>query len=330
VTNANDSGAGSLRRACEASGPRIAHIRTDGDVDALSEIEVTDDDLTIWNDSYDFTLSGEGIQFNASNIICRGLRVLPGENVGNPEVSSCFTTRTGKSNIVLDHCSGMIAVDENYDLSGDLITVSDCISVLALSNSVHPEGEHSKGISCDVPGSLTLYRTLMAHNASRNPLINQGIVEMVNCVIYNTGGGAAVALVPVSNDITAYLIGNRFVDGPDNPEFTYLVQHTSSSFIVTGYLKNNISASRPTSDDPETDAAHPTNRASFSAYVGSSPNALSEMSAAEALAYVQAGNVGPPVLNAIELQVIADIDAGSGGIIDDPSEVGFAAKYSAP
>lgn len=317
-----------MREACEANGSRIAWIKTNGDVDLLSDINITNDNLTIWNDSYDFTVSGNGLFIDANNVIIRGLRIWTGENAINPDTNNCIIVNANNKRIVIDHCSLMISTDQNLALNGDLITVSNSIIAYALSNSVHSEGEHSKGVLIDDGWRITLYNNLFAHNLSRNPLLNQGVLEMVNNVVYNTGG-TPVSLIPVTNNIVAYLIGNRFIAGIDNINtFDWFVRHVTSNFNVTGYLKNNITPTRTENDD-ETLASHPTNRSSFVSYSGNSPNNISEKTANETLLDIQSGMIGPPILNAIELQVIQDTIDITGSVIDHPTEAGFNVKYDA-
>lgn len=321
MVNTNDSGTGSLRTAIEASGSRIAWIQTDGVLEAQTRLTVANGDLTIWNDSHNFTIKNNGLYIAANNVIVRGLRIWPGENTQTPSTSNALRVASNITDVVVDHCSLMLAVDQNLNIDGDAITVRDSIIALALSNSIHSEGEHSKGVLVDEGESITMLRCYLAHNLARNPLLNQGILQMLNCVVYNTGG-TPVSLFPVTGDIVAWLEGNTFKAGANNTDLNdWFVQHVSSNFSVTGYLSDNDTPTA-TPEDP-TLAAHPTNRESFGTTPLEGFPAVSTMVATDALAYVLA-NAGPPVRHALEQQVIDDYEAGTGQVIDHPSDVGLS------
>jgi hypothetical protein len=120
VTNLNASGVGSLRAALEASGARTVIFEVGGTIDlAATNIYVSNGDLTIAGQTAPgdgILIKGGQIQFEASNVICRYLRVRPGSGalpgydgisvMGNNEVTE---------NVIIDHCSISWAGDENFN-----------------------------------------------------------------------------------------------------------------------------------------------------------------------------------------------------------------------
>jgi len=174
VTNLNDSGAGSLREALEASGARYVSFEgLSGDITLNSYINLNNDNITV-----DFrTAADKGIQLKAggtitqapiritaSNVIIRGLKSRPGIDTNdNVDAIQC----NGADGVIFDHCDFMFSSDENanpWDASTNII-FQWCIFAYPLNYNTHGfnllVGNNSTNIS--------LYRCLLAHSQGRNP-----------------------------------------------------------------------------------------------------------------------------------------------------------------
>ena len=95
-------------------------------------------------------------------------------------------------NVVIDHCSASWATDQNMQVyennaqGPNNVTISNCIISEGLSYSIHPNGEHSKGILIgDNVRNIAVLYNLFAHNRDRNPTAETGSAVIANNVIYN-------------------------------------------------------------------------------------------------------------------------------------------------
>ncbi|PRY52848.1 pectate lyase [Arcticibacter pallidicorallinus] len=226
VTNLNDSGAGSLRAALEAKGPRIVVFRVAGTVKALTDLNINDPYITIAGQS----APGDGIciagtlNINTHNVIVRHVRVRRGvptggqgdDNIGgNPQ-----------HHIIIDHCSTSWGMDENISLyrtmrpsldgktqikdPAENVTIQWTISSEALDARGHAFGGTWGG------NPSTFHHNLFASNTARNPSIGMsGPFDFRYNVIFNwrhrsIDGGDETSMVN--------LINNYFRPGPATNE----------------------------------------------------------------------------------------------------------------
>ncbi len=193
VENLNNSGPGSLREALAQEGPRTIIFRVGGTIELGSHLLIRNGDVTILGQSAPdpgITLVRAGIHVAADNVIISNLRVRVGDSPDGPSP----TDRDGLSlssgqRILIDHCSFSWAVDENVGISSDVsdVTVQWCIIAEGLSNSIHPEGEHSKGLlvynGCQ---NISIHHNIFAHNTERAALFKSGTSgEFINNFVYN-------------------------------------------------------------------------------------------------------------------------------------------------
>ncbi|WP_299184343.1 T9SS type A sorting domain-containing protein [uncultured Aquimarina sp.] len=135
VSNLNDSGSGSLREACEASGPRTVIFRVGGTIDLKSPININKSGITIAGETApgdgialrnNFAYAGGLIDFSksVSDVIIRHIRFRPGPGIsdgdgdytpGNGHDSTGFSIWSG-SNIIIDHCSISWSTNENVQI----------------------------------------------------------------------------------------------------------------------------------------------------------------------------------------------------------------------
>jgi hypothetical protein len=201
VTSLDDSSApGTLRYALEvATGPRTVLFKVSGIIELGTWVKIKDPYITIAGQSAPgsgITLKNSGIQIETHDVIIRHIRIRPGDSRdGTPPTDrdALFIYKDRNChNIMLDHVSFTWSIDENVSFSTGTnnLTMQNCIVGEALSNSLHEEGEHSKGLlMLNNLDNISIVNNLFAHNYGRNPLISSNTrnVHVVNNLIYNWG-----------------------------------------------------------------------------------------------------------------------------------------------
>ena len=237
VTNLNDSGPGSFRAACEASGPRTVVFDISGIIQLnwSNEVQITNPDITIAGQ----TAPGDGVIIagattdmtgDVSDVLVRYMRFRrsfdtnkwaawaanPGGN-RDPR-GQCLVGMSTVSNIMIDHVSVSWGTDENmsiyrrYDatplvpggptlLPTKNITIQWCISSEALNPTNHAYADTLGGEGANH------HHNLLACNVGRNPSISfSHFMDWRNNVIFNwrdrtmDGAGAEAHMNVISND----------------------------------------------------------------------------------------------------------------------------------
>ncbi len=192
VTNLNDSGPGSFREACEASGPRTVVFRVGGRIDITGPtIKITHPYITIAGQ----TAPGDGImitregvdrpalEIDADEVIIRYLRFRrstsrrSGNNPDNVWVNS-------GNNLVFDHCSFAWASDGNLDIA-NYDGQPGRPPEIALSNITvqytiftNPYGGNNKNhLVSRGPTGISWFRNAWLSTATRNPSISTPVNE---------------------------------------------------------------------------------------------------------------------------------------------------------
>lgn len=207
VTNLNDDGEGSLRKAATAKGPRIIVFSVSGTIHLQSPLSIKSD-VTIAGQ----TAPGDGIcladhpiSLGGNNIIVRFLRFRLGDKNQNKGMvpgsghDDAFSGH-GKKNIIIDHCSMSWSTDEVFSVyDGDSTTLQWNLISEPLNYSYHFE-EGDKDFEKHGYGGiwggrhLSAHHNLFAHCSSRNPRFAgvrstaEEFVDYRNNVIYNWGG----------------------------------------------------------------------------------------------------------------------------------------------
>lgn len=206
VTNLNDDGSGSLRKAVLAKGPRIVVFAVSGTIHLESPLFIKSD-VTIAGQ----TAPGDGIciadhpvQLSGDNVIIRYMRFRMGDRYQNKGMVNGGGSDDALSGIrrnknIIDHCTMSWSTDETFSVyAGDSTTLQWNLMSEPLNYSYHFETgdtdfEHHGYGGIWGGKHATFHHNLFAHCNSRTPRfdgIRNSPIENVdyrNNVIYNWG-----------------------------------------------------------------------------------------------------------------------------------------------
>ena len=247
VTNLNESGAGSLRAALEASGPRIVIFRVAGYIDLTTPIKIVDPYLTVAGQ----TAPGDGIclrmkpgnsegipgliyvpnSADIHDVIIRYLKFRQGWTLtykgnGGPRPINVYFRRG--HDVIIDHISSQWTRDNLFGISlGSGAVASDSVYNFSIQNSLFGESEEGHSTGMNVQGTsnssrgecfytgkwvcrVSVHRNLFTGSDHRNPRVNTNQIRVINNVIYNWGNRAGES----THDVKVDFINNYFKSGP--------------------------------------------------------------------------------------------------------------------
>ena len=344
VTNLNSSGEGSLRAACEASGPRIVIFKVGGLIDITDNIMISDPYITIAGQTAPgdgICLKGAGIGITTHDVIIRGLRIRVGDSIegeapSNRDALSINNNSELPHNIIIDHCSFSWAIDETVQLwyPCNDITVQWCIISEGLHNSLHPKGAHGTGLLIgDYAKSISIHHNLFAHNNGRNPLMKGGTTsEIINNVIYNWGTWQATATSNFENidaTIKSNILRNYYKLGPDNsPRKPLSLDDERLKPGTQIFFKDNYGPGRMSDDIDDWILVDGSRR--WQVDGPALPlSGITTLSASEMYKSVLI-NAGAnyPQYDAVDIRIIDDVINNKGRIIDSQNEIGGWPEYA--
>jgi pectate lyase len=249
VTNLNDDGEGSFRKAATTNGSRIIVFAISGTIHLNSSVSIKAN-ATIAGQ----TAPGDGIciadrsvQLGGDNVIIRYMRFRLGDKfqrqAGQVDGSGSEDAfgGGGKKHIIIDHCTFSWSNDECFSVyNGDSSTFQWNIISEPLNYSYHFETgdkdwEHHGYGGIWGGKHLTAHHNLFAHCNNRNPRFNgnrQGIqefVDYVNNVIYNWGGNTVYA----GEGGYYNIINNYFKYGPStNKNVRYRIVNPGKTDVI--------------------------------------------------------------------------------------------------
>jgi pectate lyase len=260
VTNLNDSGAGSLRAAMAANGPRTVVFRVGGLLSLKSDLVIKSPYITV-----DGSTAPQGgvvirdgmLKVLSHDVIVRDLRLRPSDQVAQPADDDAVTLNglSGEVyNVVLDHLTMLWGPDiGGLSILGNVhdVTVQYSIMGEGLYLSRHPEAVASQSghsMAASVfqldpnvhwPERITFHHNLFTTSDQRMPVV-QGAecVDLVNNVIYNWGNKGLHG-----NPRAMNVVGNWFRSGPETTrKLVYEWQHHSANpnpYPASVYLSGN-------------------------------------------------------------------------------------------
>lgn len=363
VTSLADKGAGTLRAAIEATGPRIVVFGVSGVICTKSVLNVFNPYITIAGQTAPgdgICLKGQPLIVNTHDVVVRYIRSRVGAtewpegtswqlidvdsiSVYRPE----YPHQPEVYNVVLDHVTASWSVDEVLSTSGEFlkngkpstrdVTIQWSMIYEGLYDSLQSEGaEHSKGMLIGTLGggdiNTSIHHNLFAHNNKRNAYFQTGTrVDFVNNVIYNWGERACRAADNANHDNKTFLnlVCNYFKPGPNTTNDLEMTFNKSIRGDMKGYVHGNIGPRRPSESDDEwamTDQS--TDSRCFSATRPLDAPPVTTWSAKEAYEKVlKYAGAMLPVRDAHDIRVVNDVRNGTGRFIDDPGEVGGWPAY---
>jgi hypothetical protein len=235
VTNLNDSGAGSLRAALEATGPRTVVFEVSGTIPLSNHIYIRSPFITVAGQtapSPGITLRNAGIQVETNDVLIQHLRIRVGDTTSIPvpdDRDAIAVLGPNAKNVVIDHNSFSWAVDENastWYAGVNNVTFSNNIISEGLNNSLKGT-PHSKGLLLgDFSKNVSVIGNLMAHNAERQPLVKGDVSALiVNNVAYDVGFHVDTEILDQtesgSKPSVVSSVGNVYIKGPSNTRTDY-------------------------------------------------------------------------------------------------------------
>ncbi|WP_029418004.1 pectate lyase [Brevundimonas bacteroides] len=336
VTNLNDSGAGSLRAAVEADGPRTIVFDIGGTIRLASPLRIREPRITIAGQTAPgggITLRGQPLIVSADDVIIRNIRSRLGDEEG---VEADAVTIDRGQRIILDHVSASWSVDETLSVGSrdrliDDVTVQWSIISESLNLSAHSKGDHGYGslIRAGRGAEFTFHHNLWASHRARMPRPGNYVTPdqdpegarfaFINNVFYNWGGeraGYNADHDPATVSTYAF-IANAYRRGPDS---TGGVIFEEENVLARAWFEAN-SLDGETPADPwslitggDGDGYHLPARPDWAL-----PTATS---AAEAEMAVLARAGASRVRDAVDARVIASVRDRTGRIIDSQDQVG--------
>ncbi len=208
VTHLNDEGDGSLRKAVSSDEPRIIVFRVSGTIHLKSRLNIKGHKTIAGQTAPGggICLADQPVVLAGDQIIIRFLRFRMGDRYQNKGMqdgggSDDALGASGRSNIIIDHCSMSWSTDEVCSVyRGDSTTLQWNILSEPLNYSYHfEEGDQDferHGYGGIWGGAhFSAHHNLFAHCNSRNPRFNGArlgaiaeLADFQNNVIYNWGG----------------------------------------------------------------------------------------------------------------------------------------------
>lgn len=338
VTNLNDSGAGSLRAAVEATGPRIIVFALSGTIKLAKPLRIREGRVTIAGQSAPgdgITLRDHPLEVAADDVVIRYIRSRLGDE--SKTESDAIWIAAGHR-IILDHVSASWSVDEtlsasaNYTKPGEGwfdLTVQWSIIANSLTHSLHAKGEHGYGslIRGGRGSKASWHHNLWANHEARMPRPGNysgpdidpvgAFFDFRSNVFYNWGGGHSGYNADKATLSRYNFVDNSYVAGPQSKK---LVAFEESDTLAHAYFAGNSMNGAIPTDPWSLVAGISPEGYRLAAPVDVAPVAADPAPSAYARVLASAG--ASKVRDAIDLAVVAGVRDKTGHQIDSQSEMG--------
>ncbi|HEX8411794.1 MAG TPA: right-handed parallel beta-helix repeat-containing protein [Thermoanaerobaculia bacterium] len=332
MTTLAANGAGSLRHALEAAGPRLVVFEVGGVIDLAGRtLTVRNPHLTVAGQTAPdpgITLIRGGLIVETHDVVIQHLAVRPGDAgpPGKEWAPDAMGVRRGNHgpvhDVVFEHCSATWSIDENLSTSGpgDVtdpsltasdITLRHCLIAEALSNATHPKGEHSKGtLIHDGVRNVAIEGCVYAHNLERNPRLKGGATALVRDSVMYNWGSACVGVGAKGNDqmltpAEVTLAGNVAIAGPDTRGKVFVKGLDPGARAL---VRDNLIFSLGIADK--------------NVIVSEAPASLSANPRQSAERALRRAGSRPARRDPIDTRIVRSVITGTGTIIDSQKEVG--------
>lgn len=348
----------SLRRALSVqSAPKIIVFEISGYINNNDDpMQSRGDGVTVAGQtapSPGICLQNEGVQILGPNQVWQHISSRPG-NWGGPVIPQTsrrdafliYDALTSVQNIVLDHVTAGWAPGKNLNTflnnSGDIALIwrsMSCEALYRASNVIVSPGEPSSlGLLLArslIAKSYSVIETILAHNAARNPEVQEGnSVNFLNNLVYDWGSDlveynwAGLHYAPGGTPIP-YLtnfVNGRYIAGPSTPKnflplyaaFAYSAWPGSQVYVTGNSLDQTLAAITEWDYNPAI---------GFDPRVGSPatpfPTGFVPIAGSAVQAQVLANSGARPLnRNAMDQRVINDITNRTGTVISNQNDVG--------
>ena len=324
VTNLNDSGPGSLRKALEQEGPRIIIFKVGGVIELKDDIIIKNPYVTIAGQTAPgdgICLKNAGLSIFTHDVIVRHLRIRPGDSKIGSYYGDRDAIKINGYNIILDHISASWSIDEVISIwdSHD-VTIQFSIFSEALLNNLHPKGKHSMGMLIrNNVKNLCVHHNIFTHNNERNPRVGGDVsLYFANNIIYNWGHyGSAISASGIAGrrgnvtlgPVSANIINNYYKKGPDSKGEAFRFGELPDNSEV--FLDGNIGL----------DGIKEYPFLSSTLVTPDADIELHEANKSYNLVLEEAGAT-IPIRDEIDKRIVIEVKNRAGKIIDSPIEVG--------
>lgn len=335
VTNLNDDGPGSLRKALEMNEPRIIVFSVSGNIELASALTISSGNVTIAGQSAPgdgICLKNFSVNVNADNVIIRFIRFRLGDE--KKYEGDAISGTKGADNIIIDHCSMSWSVDECASFYNNRnFTMQWCIVSESLNHSVHTKGDHGYG---GIWGGkkASFHHNLIASHGSRLPRFSGSattpngpdeLVDFRNNVVYNWMNNNSYG-----GEKGRYnMVNNYYKPGPAskksrNAQFVNAWSPLGKFYVAGNFMVGNEIISKDNRLGIVADHADST-------FVDQSfpVEAIADQSAQKSFEAVLAYAGVSHKRDVVDTRVVAEVKSGNSpsgknknGIIDSPGDVG--------
>jgi hypothetical protein len=236
VTTLADDGAGSLRAAVQAKGPRTIVFDVSGTIQLESPLVIREPRVTIAGQTAPgggITLRDHGLVVSADDVVIRYIRSRLG-SVSKTQEDAVWVR--GGRRIILDHVSASWSVDETLSASANYkdasegwydLTVQWSVIANSLRRSGHVKGDHGYGslIRGGRGAKASWHHNLWANHVARMPRPGNydgpevdpvgASFEFRSNVFYNWGGSHSGYDADTAAMVRYSFIDNVYLPGPD-------------------------------------------------------------------------------------------------------------------